>query len=142
MRKETIAKTLTYAGILPFLGAAGLSIFAPDFSGANYKHILLAYGAVIASFIAGIHWGIFLFKESPLNLFIHSNVIALLAWVAMALSMTSSVLILIFCFLYLLFIDQKLSNAQIIESWYMRMRIHASVIVILTLGTHFLLGNA
>lgn len=138
MRKQTLAKLLSYCGILPFLAAALVPIIQAGFLGLDYTHIILTYGAVIASFIAGIHWGLYLFKDSPVNLFVHSNIIALLAWFAVAASFSGSVAILIFCFIYLLVIDKKLLNANIIESWYMHMRIIVSTSVILTLLIHSL----
>jgi hypothetical protein len=138
MKKQTLAQFLTYGGLIPFLGSIAIPFIYPDFLGLNYDHIILTYGAVIASFIAGIHWGIYLFKETPINLFIHSNIAALLAWFAVLADIPGSPGILLICFFYLLFIDKQLSNAGIIEDWYMRMRLIASVIVILALGVHVL----
>ena len=138
MKKEILAQILTYAGTLPFLGAAIIPTVQADFLGLNYNQIILTYGAVIASFIAGIHWGIYLFKDTALNLFVHSNIAALLAWFAVVASVPGSAGILIICFLYLLFIDKQLANAGTIEAWYMRMRIVASVIVISALTAHII----
>lgn len=138
MKKQTLAQVLTYAGTLPFLGAVAASIVHPDFLGLNYEHIVLTYGAVIASFIAGIHWGTYLFKDAPINLFVHSNIATLLAWFAVVANLPGSAGILIICFFYLLFIDKQLSNAGIIEDWYMRMRLIASVVVMFALAAHVL----
>lgn len=134
MNKQTLAQTLTYAGLLPFWGAAIIPAIVPDLLGLDYDRIILTYGAVIASFIAGIHWGVYLFKNTHINLFIHSNIAALLAWFAVIAALPGSEAVLIGCFLYLLFIDKQLKNANIIEPWYLRMRIIATTAVVIILS--------
>jgi hypothetical protein len=134
MKKETLAQILTYSGILPFLCAAIIPVIQPDFLTLDYNDIILTYGAVIASFIAGIHWGVYMFKDTQINLFIHSNIAALMAWFAAVVAIPGSAGILIVCFSYLLFIDKQLAKVNVIEPWYMRMRIIASTLVILALA--------
>lgn len=135
MTKQSLAKILTYAGILPFLVCAVLALFTDDapLLPVGLSQVVLAYGAVIASFVAGIHWGIFLFRDTPVNLFIHSNVIALLAWLSLLMPTAAGTCTLIICFGYLLFIDNKNHHAKAIESWFFTLRIQASVAVIITL---------
>jgi len=60
---KRLIKILSYAGLLPFV----ISII---FSFSNYDPFFLTnnllihiYGAIIVSFLAGIHWGIFLLSE-------------------------------------------------------------------------------
>jgi|TARA_R110002126_G_scaffold201791_4_gene349334 hypothetical protein len=132
MEKKTLAKILTYSGILPFIACAVYVVFADDipFVQISAMDVLLAYGAIIASFIAGIHWGIYLFKDAPLNLFIHSNVIALLAWGSLLFPPLMSAGILILCFGYLLVIDRSVFQAGIYEDWFYQLRLHASCAVI------------
>ena len=114
MKKALLAQCLTYAGVLPFLGAAIMPAVKSNFLGLNYDSVILTYGAVIASFVAGIHWGIYLFKDAPLNLFIHSNVVALLAWCAVMVAHPANTVILLICFLYLIVIDRQLWKAGVI----------------------------
>lgn len=142
MTKESLARALTYAGILPFLACAVVAWFTDEavFLTVSISAVILAYATVIASFIAGIHWGIFLFKDTPMNLFIHSNVIALLAWLSLLVPTILGTLLLIFCFAYLLLIDRKNYNAGAIEAWFFKLRIHASTAVIMAL-TAFLISQ-
>lgn len=135
MEKKNLAKILTYSGILPFIACAVYVFFADNipFFQISAMDVLLAYGAIIASFIAGIHWGIYLFKDAPLNLFIHSNVIALLAWVSLLFPPLISAGILIMCFGYLLAIDRSIFKAGIYEDWFYQLRLHASCAVIISL---------
>ena len=132
MDKPSLANTLTYAGALPFLACALLS-FSYDqlpLLGASTSLVILTYGAVIASFIAGIHWGLYLFKNPPLNLFIYSNIITLAAWANLYFVPTLGAIILIICFAILLVIDRQLAENNIIEDWFYSLRIRISTIVI------------
>ena len=74
---------LGYAGLLPFvLGALLLWIVRPD----AHPYVALslsAYGAVIVSFLGGIHWGLG-FRAEPVDpgRFVWGVVPSLVAWVA------------------------------------------------------------
>ena len=60
-RKEIpgVARLLGYAGLLPFLLTAALMWFATDAGIAATAHkMLIAYGAIILSFLGGIRWGL------------------------------------------------------------------------------------
>ena len=133
MSKETVATVLTYSGTLPFILATIGLFYNPLGLALDYHNLVLSYGAVITSFIAGIHWGSYLTKSCSLNLFIHSNLVALAAWCAFLTSVHNGTLILIGCFIYLLFLDRHLLQANHIESWFFRVRLRASIIVILAL---------
>ena len=134
MKKKDLAIALTYLGAIPF----GVSIFIGSWSievlDIHYDQIVLTYGAIIVSFICGIHWGVYLFKDAPLNLFIHSNVVALVAWVAALLDKNTGIVVLILCFVYVLVIDKILTNANILEQWYMQLRLNITLLVVLSLG--------
>lgn len=133
--KQAVAAILTYSGVLPFLFFPCYRLFSGNSTlfGLDLQILLMAYGAVIVAFIAGIHWGIFLFRQSSLNLFLHSNVIALLAWLSLLSTLLWGVMLLVFCFLYLLWIDTVLVRQQLLESWFYRLRVHASALALLSL---------
>jgi hypothetical protein len=130
----TTACWLTYAGILPF--AAGLvgQVFAPE--AAPWREWTAAYGAVIAAFIAGIHWAVHLFfgDKAPVNLLISSNVLALAAWGALLLPAGPGPFrLLVLVFLALVLIDRRLYRAELIPDWFYRLRLQASAAVLLCL---------
>lgn len=139
MTKQTLAQILTYAGTLPFLATGIVPWFAPNIFGLDFTMTALAYSAIIASFIAGIHWGFYMHKDAPMNLFIHSNIVALSAWLGLIITPLFGFFLLALCFLYLLFIDIKLFKSNIIEPWFIRLRLHATGIVILALGLNVLI---
>ena len=129
------ATLLTYAGLLPLVLALAnqfLRIVPIDslFWAASYA-------AVIASFICGIHWAVFLFfaGRSPINLLLTSNLICLSAWAALLLPAAWPVLvILILCFICLLAIDRRLRSDGLIPAWFHQLRQRASAGVIFCLG--------
>lgn len=98
-RNQRLAKALTYSGLLPFLYFPVYLFFTGNnvIFGFDVEALLVAYSAVIVSFIAGIHWGIFLFKKGSLNLFLCSNIIALLACLSIFSIFFLNLIILILC---------------------------------------------
>ena len=44
-------------GILPFLGLGRVAWFAPESLASAAVEAVVAYGAVIVSFVGGAHWG-------------------------------------------------------------------------------------
>jgi len=135
--KPTTAKLLTYLGIIPFLPALSTHIMSVD-TLVLYNHAIQTYGAVIASFVAGIHWGLYLQQTIPFNLFIHSNIVAILAWFAVLIAVPISSIILALCFIYMWVLDKRLAKLQLIQAWYMRMRSVASCVVVASLTANYI----
>ncbi len=138
---KRLIKILAYAGLLPFV----ISII---FSFSNYDPFFLTnsllihiYGAIIVSFLAGIHWGIFLLKYTSYNLLIHSNIIAVLSWFSFFLDHSIGIFLLIFSFLYLLYIDHILYRKGILEHYYLVIRVNVSFLVISSLIIHLFFYN-
>lgn len=129
-----LAKTLTILGVLPFVAAVVAKCFGIDV--VNVRYLSLTYGAVIASFISGMHWGLFLSHANitRTNLLVTSNVVALLAWSSLLLfSATLQYLLQILCFVGLLLIDRKLTNEGVVERWFFAMRNKVSLLVVICL---------
>ena len=126
-----IARLLTYTGITPFL-FFGMAVVLQA-SGLNYNLALVAYGAVIMSFLCGIHWAVFLFfsQKCSRNLLLHSNAITLVGWLSLLSVMSYLTLVLqILCFLYLLIIDLEIYRNKVIPSWFFHLRLNATLIVV------------
>ena len=140
MSKPQWAQFLTYSGSVPFLGAVLAKYFGVDILGVNADLLIYTYGAVIASFIAGIHWAVYLFRDFKSNLFVHSNIVALVAWSVPLLHIPAGSLLLVLCFGYLLYIDRQLVANGIWEKWYYRMRVKITGIVSVALLAHFLIS--
>lgn len=81
-----VALKLGYAGLLPFvIGAALVWLVHPQVQ--PYATLLLAgYGAVIVSFLGGIHWGLGFRQAVPSpQPFVWGVVPSLVAWVAVVM---------------------------------------------------------
>lgn len=128
-RDRRLATLLTYAGILPpwlLLALAqvtelgGLALAA------------LGYGAVIASFVAGIQWSTFLHSggQTPLNLLLVSNLGALAAWGCVMVSLWSMPIGFVGLALVLaalLVVDERSFAARVLPDWFRPLRRHATL---------------
>ncbi len=136
MNKKNIlvARFLTYTGIMPFV-FFGMAV-AMNAGGLDYGLALFAYGAIIISFLCGIHWAAFLFfsQNCSRNLLFHSNAISLLGWLSVIPVMSYLTFALqILCFLYLLMLDLELYRNKIIPLWFFHLRLNATIVVALLL---------
>lgn len=76
---------LGYAGLLPFVGLAGASLWLGPSENGKLTHALLAYGASILSFMGAIHWGLTMRNSAAPDSkpWLWGVVPSLLAWVAL-----------------------------------------------------------
>jgi len=127
MRNRRLYALLAFAGaspfvacaVLPWFGLASLPIIGPLDLLAN------AYGLAIIAFLAGTHWSYQLQDASrtPFNLFITSNLVFLAAFFAFVIAeLRSALLVEVLAFLYLLYVDFRLRQVDLIEASYFRVR--------------------
>jgi hypothetical protein len=126
---RVLASRLTYAGILPPWLGLGL---APLLGVPEVGFGVLIYGAVIASFVCGMHWGFYMNASGalPVQLLLTSNIGALLAWVLVLVSIWSmpiAIVGLVLVLAGLLEIDRRLLSAKAIEPWFWLLRRNASL---------------
>ena len=95
---------LGYGGLVPFVGLALLMWLVPPPVQAFVALALVAYGALIASFLGGVHWGTgFLMGEAaPRMQFVWGVVPSLLGWLALLLPVRAGLpllaLLLVTCY--------------------------------------------
>lgn len=129
------ATMLTFAGVVPFIIAIGLALAKVTM--VEYAPYIKLYAAVVISFICGIHWAINVVNEEKgdSNLFLAAIIVALVAWVVTMFGfgrygfVAEAVL-----FAYLLFVDFKLRYSGEYPSWFFKLRVASSIIVVLALG--------
>lgn len=124
-RKLSIA--LACAGALPFW----LFMLAPEtVAGLNTASLFTAYGAIIASFMAGTLWGQALERRADMFLIIASNALALVSFVTIALT-TSLIALLVqmMVFWLLLVADHRICSGDVTRQWYWRLRLWVTVAV-------------
>jgi hypothetical protein len=133
-RKTWLVKLLTYGGTLPLL-LCMMAAFMP-LRVVDPVRVALCYGAVIASFLCGIHWALYLLlgDRCGRNLLLYSNAIALAAWSALLITpQWVSLCLLGLCFLTVLKLDKGLVACDVYPAWYGTLRRNATIIVMLTL---------
>ncbi|NIZ02540.1 DUF3429 domain-containing protein [Thalassospira lucentensis] len=135
-------------GAIPFVALALVGyVFGPIYLAAS-GFALLAYGAVILSFLGGIHWGRAIGTTSAAGLTQKyddktsvklwaglglSVVPSLIAWGALILPVTTGLIVLAISFGGMLLVDLRACAMGIWPRWYGRLRIPLSLTVIASL---------
>ncbi|MGB5445972.1 MAG: DUF3429 domain-containing protein [Psychromonas sp.] len=135
---KTISPYLTLAGTLPFVLCAycfiaGIEVIALL---GSTEQVLSVYGLVIASFMAGSHWGQHLSINNQWQRLLpaFSNINAVFLWLSfLVFSFKLFMIALIISFLGSLLIDQKLRQTKIITRTYFWTRCLVTLIVISSL---------
>jgi hypothetical protein len=143
MKKSDInlANILTYSGTLPLMACVVL-IFAPV-AGIDGNLLAKTYGAIILSFLCGIHWALFLFfsEKCPQQLLITSNVLALLGWCSLLITHHKIAFALqALCFVIVFVLDVILHRVGILPEWFYHLRRNATAIVVACLSAMALLS--
>lgn len=124
-----MALWLGYAGLVPFAALTlAIILFRQDpFVQEPAGMALLAYGAIILSFLGGVHWGRALYEpDSRLQMrdFVLSVLPSLYGWGCLFLPLASAgVLLLIPGFIWQLSFDLKAMRLGILPRWFGRLRI-------------------
>lgn len=129
-------KYLSYAGLIPFIAAlAGLFILS-DAPRDLAMRALIAYAAVILSFVGAAHWG-YLLSAGPHNaplLLALSALPNLTAWLSLLLADRIALFVLLLAFPLLLLYEKSSGLNGILPDWYMAMRLRLTGIVTATLA--------
>jgi hypothetical protein len=132
-----LATLLGVAGLLPFIGA-GLAGLGPQ--GDRAMMALVAYGAVILSFLGGVHWGFAL--QDPAERGQRQRLLlgvapSLVGWVALLLAMAvrveAGVALLALGVLGATIVEARAQRAGMMPRGYMTLRYGLSGVVIVVL---------
>ena len=137
--------TLGLAGLLPFAAAALAVLLAPDYWGGFARGALIAYGAVILSFLGAVHWG-FALRAPPEEAWatparlVLGVVPSLVAWVAMLTAHEApSLIVLAAGILGTAAMEQWAVGRGLVPGFYMRLRWVLSLGAALCLVVPFLM---
>ena len=126
------------AGATPFLACALLPFVGieeiPRFG--RLDQLASSYSMAILCFLTGVHWATQLYERdaAPFNLFIGSNVIFLVVWIAyVAADLSWAIATQVLAFLLLLAIDFRLSGNGLISANYLRVRVVATTLACVSL---------
>lgn len=131
------AKWLGATGAVPFVATAILSAFGPENWSAWAAHALAFYGAVILSFLGGIHWGLAISNTGTARIsaarLCWSVVPSLIAWGALLLPLFYGLIVLTAAFGLALFVDTRSGTRALVPSWFPDLRTALSIAVIASL---------
>ena len=130
------AAALTALGVVPFAGGAALTWAWPPFDAIWAIDATIAYGAVILSFIGGVHWG---FAASPGGrggavAYGLSVLPSLIGWGCVLLPLVIAVPVLMVVFLAVLTLDRRAAVLGTAPPWWMRLRLPVTAAVVACLA--------
>lgn len=131
-----IVAWLGYGGLIPFVGLAAAALTVGTLAGIDCRHALIAYGAVILSFVGALHWG-FAMTQTTLPTdertaaWLWSVVPALLGWTALLLPTRAAALLLIAGFLVHYARDRHLTPLASLPAWYLPLRLRLTAVACL-----------
>jgi hypothetical protein len=121
-----------YGGLLPFIGLALATLLDPAHA-LLWRGTMIAYGAVILSFVGALHWGfaMTLVSLTPLHrtvAYAWSVVPALLGWVALLLPAASASAVLVAGFIVHYAFDRQLVRRTDLPAWYLPLRLRLTAV--------------
>ena len=129
--KQTTPTLLGLGGLIPFVLLTGLSLLGPAPWREFVMTALLAYGAVILSFLGGITWGLAVDEKLTRRpIYLASMVPFFAAWLALLLQPLAGLILLACAFLAALANDFMLKRAGLSPQWFMTLRLSLTVIVV------------
>jgi len=130
---------LGYAGLVPFITFSIRCWVSLPFV-TDALSVLIAYAAIILSFMGAIHWGIAMFAtdKGRSQYLVISVIPALAAWVALITSVIPALAILILGFIALYAYDSAVEKPQGLPAWYIPMRRNLTIVVTLCLGAAYM----
>ncbi|MBG6077055.1 DUF3429 domain-containing protein [Polaromonas sp. CG_9.11] len=116
---STTARALGLAGLLPFVaGAAALAMLQVPGLQAWAGTALVAYAALIATFLGGIHWGLAMQDVPPVNVRLGWGISpSLLAWVAVLLPPSAGLVVLAALLVACYVVDRRLYASAGLSRW-------------------------
>jgi hypothetical protein len=139
MKKEQLTKILTYCGSIPFLFLTYLGFSkTTHFFTIDISLILISYGAIILSFISGMHFSYAMLQDKVSNrLLILSNIVALISWLCLLINFKLALVVIIIGYICNLIIDFVSYKNLVIKKWFFNLRLRISLIVIFCLVLNF-----
>lgn len=138
LKTPATVRWLGYGGLLPFLGLFA-AVLADPHHRAYWAEAQAAYGAVILSFVAGLHWAFAMtlqsLSEGQRNrALLWSVVPPLVAWLALLLPQLLADVLLVTALLTHYWFDRRLVRvAQALPAWYLPLRLRLTAVACLCL---------
>ena len=126
-------------GALPFIALSGAGPLLDSAPRMFAVHALVAYGAVILSFLGGVHWGLAIGSRSNADhqelrtRLVVSVIPSLAAWAALLVPEKTGLLVLATAMAAMLWVDIRATRAGQAPRWYPKLRIPLTCVVVAAL---------
>ncbi|WP_421621796.1 DUF3429 family protein [Alkalilimnicola ehrlichii] len=134
---RTWVQRLSYAGLLPFAFGVLVLLFAAvdSATGRFFSLWLMAYGAVILSFLGATHWGMSLARGTgDVRGLVAAVIPPLVGWLALLLLPWAGLPLLLLGFLGWWLYERRAAGVLQLPDWYQQLRFRLSGVVILLLA--------
>ncbi len=135
------AQWLGGLGVVPFVLLAAVSLVADGPVSAHSALALAAYGAVILSFLGGVHWGVAIAGFGPdigvcriSRRLAYSVLPSLIGWGALFLARPLGLMVLAAAFAGMLAFDLRAGRSGELPAWYPKLRLPLTLAVVASLG--------
>ena len=121
---RSTAQWLGYLGLIPFVAGAVLVLTGDPASRDLAIRAVIAYGAVIVSFVGAIHWGIALNAAHARagTLYVVSVLPSLVAWLALLFTPPTGLVLLIAAFVLLWLYERATLWSNVFPGWFATLR--------------------
>ena len=131
------AQALAFGGLIPFVAAALALTWLPDGGSRELAgRILVGYGAVILSFLGGVHWGLIL-RDRPVEA-VRPLTMAVLpslaGWSTLLLPFEQAVAVQVACFGGFWLYEHRVLGAAVLPAGYLTLRRWLTLIVCASLA--------
>jgi hypothetical protein len=123
-------------GAVPFVALAIAGPLIEDAARGHAVGALVTYGAVILSFLGGVHWGLAIARyglqagsQRIDRRLLLSVAPSLIAWAALFLPAPAGLLTLAAAFLMMFFVDRHFARRRFAPAWYPTLRAPLTIIV-------------
>lgn len=123
--QKLLAIALVGMGAVPFVILTALipTQASLEFLPASAALLLHTYAVVVATFVAGLHWGIHFCKRTGDSVYLISSFIALMLWCSMMLAGTAAGFAIVLLGFLLLWVEEyRLSVQRVTTAWFWRVR--------------------
>ena len=127
-----MARWLGYLGLIPFVAGGVLAVTGDAAVRDLAVRSVIAYGAVIVSFVGAIHWGLALAHggaRAP-NLYLVSVLPSLAAWLALLLRPRAGLILLIATFALVWLYERTALWTSLFPGWFATLRTHLTAAAI------------
>ena len=129
-----LVAALGYGGLIPFLACLVGQLSGLLAEQINWLFLLVAYGAVILSFVGALHWGFAmtmpaLSTDRRQQAYLWSVIPALIGFLALALPVRLGCSLLILGFALAYWRDIDLAHHVPLPAWYPKLRFRLSMVV-------------